>query len=161
VQRHTVLEGSYLLETLLISRNPCIILRNLSNDSGGYGLTTGITDAACLGDALAATIKDEKLHLLGDRDLLDEYSTLRRDVFLNVSNKRSVESKKTCQLDPNNLPKEFLDGVAAAKKNPEITRQIMLTSMDLQTLLDIPQELKGEEWGVKGKPVINRLNGLN
>jgi 2-polyprenyl-6-methoxyphenol hydroxylase-like FAD-dependent oxidoreductase len=123
--------------------------------SGGYGLTTGITDAACLGDALVATIRDEKLHLLGDRDLLEEYSELRRNTFLNITNVRSIAAKKTCQMDPENLPEEFLAGVAAAKQNPEILKPMLLSSMDLQTVLDLPTELKGQEWGPNGKPVVN------
>jgi len=122
--------------------------------SGGYGLTTGITDAACLGDALAATILDEKLHLLGDRDVLEEYNTLRRNVFLTISNERSIAAKKTCQMDPENLPQAFLDNVKASKENPDLQRQMLMSSMDLQTLLDLPKELKGEEWGPKGAPKV-------
>ena len=122
-------------------------------------MTTGITDAACLGDALAATIRDEKLHLLGDRDVLEEYNTLRRHTFLNVSNERSIAAKKTCQMDPENIPQEFWDNVEAGKKNPEILKEMLMSSMDLQTVLDLPQELKGQEWGPKGKPVIGAANG--
>lgn len=117
-------------------------------------MTTGITDAACLGDALAATIIDEKLHLLGDRDVLEEYNTLRRNVFLNVSNERSIAAKKTCQMDPENLPQTFLDNVKASKANSDLQKDMLLKSMDLQTLLDLPKELKGEEWGPKGPPKV-------
>ena len=124
-------------------------------------MTTGITDAACLGDALAATIRDEKLHILGNRDLLDEYNTLRRNTFLNISNERSIAAKKTCQMDPENIPQEFWDNVEAGKKNPNIVRDMLLSSMDLQTILDLPEELKGEEWGPKGKPVIAATNGTH
>lgn len=117
-------------------------------------MTTGITDAACLGDALAATILDEKLHLLGDRDVLEEYSTLRRNVFLTISNERSIAAKKTCQMDPENLPQAFLDDVKASTENPDLQKRIFMSSMDLQTLLDLPKELKGEEWGPKGEPKV-------
>lgn len=117
-------------------------------------MTTGITDAACLGDALAATILDEKLHLLGDRDVLEEYNTLRRNVFLKVSNERSIAAKKTCQMDPENLPQVFLDNVKAASENKDLQKGQLLKSMDLQTVLDLPKELKGEEWGPKGPPKV-------
>jgi hypothetical protein len=30
----------------------------------------------------------------------------------------------------------------------------LLECMDLQTLLDLPEELKGEEWGPNGKPPV-------
>jgi hypothetical protein len=118
-------------------------------------LTTGITDAACLGDALVATIRDEKLHLLGGRDLLDEYNTLRRNTFLNVTNPRSIAAKKSCQMDPENIPAGFLAGIEAAKQNPKIIKPMLLSSMDLQTVLDLPAELKGQEWGPRGKPLLN------
>jgi len=126
--------------------------------SGGYGLTTGITDAAMLGDALAATLKDKKLHLLGDRDLLKEYDETRRNVFQKITNERSIAAKKTCQMDPENIPQEFWDNVEAGKKNPEIVKQMLLSSMDLQTVLDLPDELKGKEWGVNGKPLVKAAN---
>ena len=136
-----------------------LLLQNNLICSGGYGLTTGITDAATLGDALAATIKDEKLHLLGDRDLLEEYNTLRRETFLKVTNERSIAAKKICQMDPEHIPQEFLDHLKAQEQDPALGREMMVSSMDLQTLLDIPKELKGEEWGPKGPPVVHPVNG--
>ena len=120
-------------------------------------MTTGITDAATLGDALVATIRDEKLHILGDRDLLDEYNTLRRNVFLNVTNVRSIGAKKICQMDPDHLPPDFLENVEAQKKDPALTRDMFLSSMDLQTLLDLPAELKGKEWGPNGPPKVQKV----
>ena len=91
--------------------------------------------------------------------MLDEYNSLRRNVFLNISNARSIAAKKTCQMDPENLPQQFLDNVKAAKENPEVTRKQLLTSLDLQTLLDLPKELKGPEWGPNGPHKVNAVNG--
>ena len=122
-------------------------------------MTTGITDAATLGDALAATIKDERLHLLGDRDVLEEYNKLRRETFLKVTNERSIAAKKICQMDPDNLPQEFLNNLKAQEKDPALVRETMVSSMDLQTLLELPKELKGEEWGPNGPPVVHPANG--
>jgi 2-polyprenyl-6-methoxyphenol hydroxylase-like FAD-dependent oxidoreductase len=138
---------------------PMCLHPNPANGSGGYGLTTGITDAATLGDALVATILDEKLHLLGDRDVLDEYNTLRHNVFLKVTNERSIAAKKICQMDPENLPKEFVERSAAQEKDPELTKAMLMSCMDLQTLLDLPKELRGEEWGPRGAPVMGISNG--
>lgn len=107
-----------------------------------------------MGDALGATIRDEKLHILGDRDVLEEYNSLRRNTFLKVTNERSIGAKKLCQMDPTNLPQEFLDGVKAAEANPSLSRDMLLICMDLQTVLDLPQELKGEEWGPNGQPPV-------
>jgi hypothetical protein len=142
-----------------ISLNLCIPFSDGADGSGGYGLTTGITDAATLGDALAATILDEKLHLLGDRDVLEEYNTLRHNVFLKVTNERSIAAKKLCQMDPENLPKEFVEMSAAQEKNPELLKPMLMSCMDLQTLLDLPKELRGEEWGPRGAPVMGISNG--
>jgi hypothetical protein len=124
-------------------------------------LTTGITDAATLGDALAATILDEELRILGERDVLEEYNTLRRKVFLEVTNERSIRAKKLCQMDPENLPKEFMESSAEQENNPELAKAMMMSCMDLQTLLDLPKELKGEEWGPRGAPVMASSNAFS
>jgi len=62
-------------------------------------------------------------------------------------------------MDPENLPQQFLDNVKAAEENPDLTRKHMLTSLDLQTVLDLPKELKGLEWGPKGPHKVNAVNG--
>lgn len=97
-------------------------------------MTTGITDAACLGDALVAVMQG-----IADDSLLQIYSDVRRKVFLEISNPRSIEAKRKAQSDPNNLSdadKEFYK-----KMNEDEIFQIegMKGTMVLQTLLDIPQ----------------------
>ena len=110
-------------------------------------MTTGITDAACLGDALVAVMQG-----IADDSLLQQYSDLRRKVFLEISNPRSIEAKRKAQSDPNNLSdadKEFY-----RKMNEDENFQIegMKGSMVLQTLLDIPQpKLENESKEVNGE----------
>ncbi|MGE3301907.1 MAG: FAD-dependent oxidoreductase [Hyphomonadaceae bacterium] len=62
---------------------------HVTNPTSGFGLVGGMFDAFCLIDALAATAKGE----MDDR-VLDEYSRLRRKVFLEVSSPISCESKR-------------------------------------------------------------------
>ena len=57
-------------------------------------------------------------------------------------------------MDPENLPQTFLDNVKASKANSDLQKDMLLKSMDLQTLLDLPKELKGEGWGPKGPPKV-------
>ena len=68
-------------------------------------MTTGVTDAACLGDALVAVMQG-----IADDSLLQTYLDLRRKVFLEISNPRSIKAKRKAQSDPDNLSdadKEF------------------------------------------------------
>ena len=119
----------------------------MNNPIGGFGLTTGITDAACLGDALVAVMQG-----IADDSLLQTYSDVRKKVFTEISNPRSIEAKRKAQSDPNNLSeadKEFY-----RKMNEDETFQIegMKGSMVLQTLLDIPQpKLEKEPKEVNGE----------
>lgn len=60
-----------------------------NNPCGGLGLTTGIVDAFCYGNALARVISD------GEPDsLLTECATSRRDAWLNVTNPTSIMNFK-------------------------------------------------------------------
>lgn len=110
-------------------------------------MTTGITDAACLGDALVAVMQG-----IADNSLLQTYSDVRKKIFTEISNPRSIEAKRKAQSDPNNLSdadKEFY-----RKMNEDETFQIegMKGSMVLQTLLDIPQpKLEKESKEVNGE----------
>lgn len=61
----------------------------------GMGLTTGLTDAAALGDALVARIKGDA----GD-EILERYSAERKKVFDAVSNPTSQQFKKIAQSTP-------------------------------------------------------------
>jgi 2-polyprenyl-6-methoxyphenol hydroxylase-like FAD-dependent oxidoreductase len=62
------------------------------------GLTTGLTDAAALSDALIARISGKA----GD-EILDEYSDCRRKVFDEVTNPVSQRMKKLVQATPNEV----------------------------------------------------------
>jgi len=102
-------------------------------------LTTGITDAACLGDALVAVLKGE-----ADESILQTYADLRRNVFLTVSNPRSIESKRKAQSDPDNLSDADKEFYRRMNEDDQFQIDGMKATMDLQTLLDIPAHKKGK-----------------
>ncbi len=56
------------------------------------GLTTGLTDAAALSDALIARIKGK-----ADDEILDKYAEERKRIFETVSNPTSQRFKKVVQ----------------------------------------------------------------
>ena len=60
-----------------------------NNPSGGLGLTTGICDAYCYGNALGRVINDGE-----SDDLLTECANARRDAWLNVTNPTSIMNFK-------------------------------------------------------------------
>jgi FAD binding domain len=114
-------------------------------------LTTGITDAACLGDALVAVLQGH-----ADDSLLQTYSDVRRKIFLEVSNPRSIEAKRKAQSDPENLSDEDKEFYRKMNEDDQFQIEGMKGSMVLQTLLDIPtpnlekesKEVNGEIAGV-------------
>jgi 2-polyprenyl-6-methoxyphenol hydroxylase-like FAD-dependent oxidoreductase len=107
----------------------------LNNPIGGFGLTTGITDAACLGDALVAVMQG-----YDDDSLLQTYSDVRRMVFLQVSNPRSIEAKRKAQSDPDNLSDADKEFYRRMNEDDQFQIDGMKATMVLQTLLDIPAE---------------------
>lgn len=108
-------------------------------------MTTGITDAACLGDALVVALQG----ICGE-EILQEYADRRRKVFLEVSNPRSIEAKRKAQSDPNNLSDADKEFYRRMNEDDDFQIEGMKASMDLQTLLDIPES--------KGKP-SKEVNG--
>lgn len=96
-------------------------------------MTTGITDAACLGDALVAVMQGH-----ADDSLLQTYSDLRRKVFLEISNPRSIEAKRKAQSDPENLSDEDKEFYRKMREDEQYQIEGMKGTMVLQTLLDIP-----------------------
>jgi FAD binding domain len=119
----------------------------LNNPIGGYGLTTGITDAACLGDALVAVMQG-----IADDSLLQTYADIRRKIFLEISNPRSIEAKRKAQSDPDNLSPEDKEFYRRMNEDDQFQIDGMKSSMVLQTLLDIPQpNLEKESKEVNGE----------
>lgn len=102
-------------------------------------MTTGITDAACLGDALVAVLTGE-----ADESILQTYADLRRNVFLTVSNPRSIEAKRKAQSDPDNLSDADKEFYRLMNEDDQFQIDGMKATMDLQTLLDIPAHKKGK-----------------
>lgn len=108
-------------------------------------MSTGITDAACLGDALVAVIQG-----ICDDSLLQEYADRRRKVFLEISNPRSIEAKRKAQSDPDHLSDEDKEFYRRMNEDDEFQIEGMRGTMALQTSLDIPQ--------TKSEPVSNEVN---
>jgi 2-polyprenyl-6-methoxyphenol hydroxylase-like FAD-dependent oxidoreductase len=106
----------------------------LNNPIGGLGLTTGITDAACLGDALVAAMQG-----ICDDSILQAYADARRKIFLEVSNPMSIEMKRKAQSDPNNLSDEDKEFYRRMNEDEQFQIEGMKRIMILQTLLDIPK----------------------
>ena len=61
-------------------RFPSLTLYQANNPSGGLGLTTGIIDAFCHGNALARVINDEE-----PDELLTECASSRREAWINFT----------------------------------------------------------------------------
>jgi 3-(3-hydroxy-phenyl)propionate hydroxylase len=76
---------------------------------------------------------------LADDSLLQKYADLRRKVFLEISNPRSIEAKRKAQSDPENLSDEDKEFYRKMNEDDEFQIEGMKSSMMLQTLLDIPQ----------------------
>lgn len=74
-----------------------------------------------------------------DDSLLQTYSDLRRKVFLEISNPRSIEAKRKAQSDPDNLSDADKEFYRRMNEDEQFQIDGMKSSMLLQTLLDIPQ----------------------
>jgi 3-(3-hydroxy-phenyl)propionate hydroxylase/6-hydroxy-3-succinoylpyridine 3-monooxygenase len=62
---------------------------HVTNPTGGLGLTSGLLDSYALYPALAAVVLDG-----ADDEVLDRYSTARRDVFVNRASPQAVANKR-------------------------------------------------------------------
>ena len=87
-----------------------------------------------------------------DDSLLQTYSDLRRKVFLEISNPRSIEAKRKAQSDPENLSDEDKEFYRKMREDDQFQIEGMKGTMVLQTLLDIPSpNLEKESNDVNGE----------
>lgn len=92
------------------------------------------------------------MHGNADDSLLQTYSDLRRKVFLEVSNPRSIEAKRKAQSDPENLSDEDKEFYRKMREDEQYQIEGMKGTMVLQTLLDIPApNLEKESKDVNGE----------
>ncbi|MDB5697324.1 MAG: 2-polyprenyl-6-methoxyphenol hydroxylase-like oxidoreductase [Alphaproteobacteria bacterium] len=62
---------------------------HVTNPTSGFGLVGGMYDAFCLGEALTAVVREGH-----DDEILDRYSTERRNIFLGVTSPMSSDSMR-------------------------------------------------------------------
>jgi hypothetical protein len=75
---------------------------------------------------------------IAGESLLQTYADVRRKIFLEVSNPRSIEAKRKAQSDPDNLSDADKEFYRRMNEDDEFQIEGMKGSMVLQTLLDIP-----------------------
>jgi 2-polyprenyl-6-methoxyphenol hydroxylase-like FAD-dependent oxidoreductase len=95
---------------------------HIVNPVGGLGLTGGLLDAFCLGDALAAVISG-----IQRESVLDAYAYERRRIFLEVTSPAAQENRRRIgERDPERrrADRERLRQLAA---DPELARQALLS----------------------------------
>ena len=101
---------------------------HLNNPIGGFGLTTGMTDAGCLTEALSLVVNGQK-----PESFLQTACDKRLQIFRGVSNPGSQRFKRIVQEDPNHMPvadKEFFDRL---NKDPHFQKENLLGTMSLYT----------------------------
>jgi len=100
-----------------------------TNPTGGYGLTSGLFDTYVLYPALGAVI-----HGRADESVLDEYSRLRRKVFLEVASPQASENKRVIYGDNDPETKERdLERLRAMVADPDLLWQRLIFPRRLRT----------------------------
>ncbi|HWU11838.1 MAG TPA: NAD(P)/FAD-dependent oxidoreductase [Streptomyces sp.] len=117
--------SSYRLGRVLLAGDAA----HVTNPIGGLGLTGGLFDSYVLSEALAAVLTGTV-----DDAILDEYSRLRRDAFLDYGSPRATMFK-TLVFDTTD--REELDTTLAALRSaaadPESARQALTVSQPYRT----------------------------
>jgi 3-(3-hydroxy-phenyl)propionate hydroxylase len=101
---------------------------HLNNPIGGFGLTTGMTDAGCISDALAMVIKGE-----AGEELLQKACDKRHEIFKTISNPGSQKFKAMVQQDPNNISSQDREFFEKLNTDTGFHRNALLGSMQLYT----------------------------
>ncbi|KAK1764510.1 FAD/NAD(P)-binding domain-containing protein [Phialemonium atrogriseum] len=101
---------------------------HLNNPIGGFGLTTGMTDAGCISDALILVIRGE-----APEEFLQKACDVRREIFATVSNPGSQKFKAMVQQDPDNICAEDREFFEKLKNDAEFHRSALTGVMRLYT----------------------------
>lgn len=101
---------------------------HLNNPIGGFGLTTGMTDAACISDALSLVIQGK----VGE-DLLQIACDKRREIFRTISNPGSQNFKRIVQQDPDDISTEDRTFFSQLNTDMDFQRSALLGAMRLYT----------------------------
>jgi 3-(3-hydroxy-phenyl)propionate hydroxylase len=107
---------------------------HLNNPIGGFGLTTGMTDAGCIAEALGLVIVGHK-----PESFLQAACDTRLRIFRDISNPGSQRFKRLAQEDPDNMPAEDAAFFKRLREDPAFVRQSLLGTLALYTPVeDIP-----------------------
>lgn len=101
---------------------------HLNNPIGGFGLTTGMTDAGCIAEALSLVVKGEK-----PETFLQTACDTRYRIFRDISNPGSQRFKKLAQQDPKNIPREDMEFFKRLNSDPGFQKQNLLSTLALYT----------------------------
>jgi 3-(3-hydroxy-phenyl)propionate hydroxylase len=101
---------------------------HLLNPIGGYGLTTGLTDAGCMAEALGLVINGQK-----PESFLRAACDVRLRVFRDFTNPASQRAKRLVQQEPGNLPAEDLAFYERIENDPSFQREILLGALAMYT----------------------------
>ncbi|GAP36180.1 FAD-dependent oxidoreductase [Piscinibacter sakaiensis] len=101
---------------------------HITNPCGGLGLTSGLLDAAHLGDALAAVVRGAA----PDR-VLDDYAAERRRIFLEFTSPTASENKRRLgERDPARRRAD-LERLQRLNDDPDLQRQVLMGTTALQS----------------------------
>jgi 2-polyprenyl-6-methoxyphenol hydroxylase-like FAD-dependent oxidoreductase len=107
---------------------------HLNNPIGGFGLTTGMTDAGCIAEALGLVINGQK-----PESFLQAACDKRLGVFRDISNPGSQRFKRVVQEDPDTMPAEDITFFKRLREDPAFVQQSLLGTLALYTPVeDIP-----------------------
>jgi 2-polyprenyl-6-methoxyphenol hydroxylase-like FAD-dependent oxidoreductase len=99
-----------------------------NNPIGGLGLTTGLLDAAALGNVLIRVlIKGEDANA---DELLDRYAQVRRKAFAEYSNPQSIENKYRLHSQDEQVNKKRNAFFHALTTKPKETSTLMASQMN-------------------------------
>lgn len=101
---------------------------HLNNPIGGFGLTTGMTDAGCIAEALGHVINETKLE-----SFLQAACDMRWRIFRDISNPGSQRFKAIVQQDPDNISEENLDFFRRLREDATFQKESLLRTLALYT----------------------------
>ena len=103
---------------------------HLNNPIGGFGLTTGMTDAGCISDALIAVLSGA-----ATEQTLQEACEIRHHVWTTISNPGSQDFKRIVQQDPNKISQKDTYFFRRLNEDEEFQRSALLGSLRIYTPL--------------------------
>jgi hypothetical protein len=101
---------------------------HLNNPIGGFGLSTGMTDAGCIAEALSEVVNGKK-----PESFLQAACDMRYKIFRDISNPGSQRFKKIVQQDPDNIGADDLEFFRKLREDPGFQKQALMGTLGLYT----------------------------